>query len=54
MSNSNEATAEKNSLRIAYQDFAKKAREQGFNAIAMVFENIATTEKQHEHSQVKQ
>ncbi len=31
-----------------YPDFAKKAREEGFAAIAMVFEAIAVAEKQHE------
>ena len=31
-----------------YPDFAKTAREEGFDAIAMVFEAIAVAEKQHE------
>jgi rubrerythrin len=31
-----------------YPDFAKTAREEGFEAIAMVFEAIAVAEKQHE------
>lgn len=31
-----------------YPDFAKTAREEGFEAIAMVFEFIAVAEKQHE------
>lgn len=31
-----------------YPDFAKVAREEGFNAIASVFEAIAVAEKQHE------
>ena len=31
-----------------YPDFAKVAREEGFDAIAMVFEFIAVAEKQHE------
>ena len=31
-----------------YPGFAKTAREEGFEAVAMVFENIAVAEKQHE------
>ena len=31
-----------------YPEFAKTAREEGFEAIAMVFEAIAVAEKQHE------
>lgn len=31
-----------------YPDFAKTAQEEGFDAIAMVFEKIAVAEKQHE------
>lgn len=31
-----------------YPDFAKTAREEGFDAIAVIFESIAVAEKQHE------
>ena len=31
-----------------YPEFAKTAREEGFDAIAMIFESIAVAEKQHE------
>lgn len=31
-----------------YPDFAKTAREEGFEAVAMIFEAIAVAEKQHE------
>ena len=31
-----------------YPDFAKKAREEGFEEIAMLFDNIAKIEKDHE------
>lgn len=33
---------------IMYPDFAKTAREEGFNEIAAIFEAIAVAEKQHE------
>lgn len=33
---------------VMYPEFAKTAREEGFEAIAMVFEAIAVAEKQHE------
>lgn len=33
---------------IMYPEFAKKAREEGFEEIASVFENIAVAEQQHE------
>jgi rubrerythrin len=33
---------------IMYPEFAKTAREEGLDAIAMVFESIAVAEKQHE------
>ena len=31
-----------------YPEFAKTAREEGFDAIAVIFESIAVAEKQHE------
>ncbi len=33
---------------IMYPEFAKTAREEGFDSIAMIFESIAVAEKQHE------
>ena len=42
------ADGEKYEHTIMYPDFAKTARNEGFNAIAMIFEAIAVAEKQHE------
>ncbi|MFA6008981.1 MAG: rubrerythrin family protein [Desulfobacteraceae bacterium] len=33
---------------LLYPEFAKIAREEGFEAVAMIFENISIAEKQHE------
>ena len=42
------AAGEKYEWGTMYPDFAKVAREEGFEEIACVFENIAVAEKQHE------
>lgn len=42
------AAGENHEHTSMYPDFAKTAREEGFDAIAMVFEAIAVAEKQHE------
>ncbi len=42
------ASGENYEHTIMYPDFARTAREEGFNAIASVFEAIAVAEKQHE------
>jgi len=42
------AAGEKMEWAMLYPDFSKVAREEGFEAIAKVFENIAVAEKQHE------
>jgi rubrerythrin len=41
------AEGENYEWRTMYPDFAKKAREEGLDAIATVFESIAVAEKQH-------
>jgi len=41
------AGGENHEWKAMYPDFAKKAREEGFEAIATVFEAIAVAEKQH-------
>ncbi len=41
------AEGENYEWKTMYPDFAKKAREEGFEAIAAVFEAIAVAEKQH-------
>ncbi|MBT3233921.1 MAG: rubrerythrin family protein [Calditrichaeota bacterium] len=42
------ADGENHEHTIMYPEFAEIAREEGFNAIAIVFEKIAVAEKQHE------
>jgi len=42
------AAGEKHEWTAMYPDFAKTAREEGFDAIAIVIEKIAIAEKQHE------
>ena len=42
------AAGEQHEWTQMYPDFAKVAREEGFEAVAMVFEKIAIAEKQHE------
>jgi len=42
------AAGEKHEWTAMYPDFAKTAREDGFDAIAIVIEKIAIAEKQHE------
>ena len=42
------AEGEKYEHTTMYPDFAKTARDEGFEAIAMIFEAIAVAEKQHE------
>ncbi len=42
------AQGEKYEHTIMYPDFAKTARDEGFDAIAIIFESIAIAEKQHE------
>ena len=42
------AAGEKYEHTIMYPDFAKTARDEGFNAIAVIFGAIAIAEKQHE------
>lgn len=42
------AEGEKYEHTIMYPDFAKTARDEGFDEIAMIFEAIAVAEKQHE------
>lgn len=42
------AAGENHEHTIMYPEFAKTAREEGFDAIAMIFESIAVAEKQHE------
>ncbi len=42
------AAGEKHEWTAMYPGFAKTAREEGFDAIAMIFEKIAVAEKQHE------
>lgn len=44
----NGAAGENYEWTIMYPEFAKTAREEGFNEIAVVFEAIAVAEKQHE------
>ena len=42
------AAGENEEWTSVYPDFAAKAREEGFEAVAVVFEKIAVAEKQHE------
>ncbi len=42
------ADGENHEHTVMYPEFAKIAREEGFNAIAVVFEKIAVAEKHHE------
>ena len=42
------AEGEKYEHTTMYPDFAKIARDEGFNEIALIFESIAVAEKQHE------
>ncbi len=42
------ANGERDEADVLYPEFAKVAREEGFNDIAELFENIATIEKRHE------
>ncbi len=42
------AAGENHEHTIMYPEFAKVAREEGFDAIAIIFESIAVAEKQHE------
>jgi len=42
------AQGEKYEHTIMYPDFAKTAQDEGFDAIAIIFESIAIAEKQHE------
>ncbi len=42
------AAGENHEWTVMYPEFAKIAREEGFTAIAIVFESIAVAEKQHE------
>jgi len=42
------AAGENHEHKTMYPEFAKVAREEGFNAIAAIFEAIAVAEKQHE------
>jgi rubrerythrin len=42
------AAGEKHEWTAMYPDFAKTAREEGFDAISIVFEKVAVAEKQHE------
>lgn len=41
------AAGENHEWKVMYPEFAKTAREEGFNEIAVVMENIAKAEKQH-------
>ncbi len=43
------AEGENHEWKVMYPEMAKEARAEGFDAIAMVFENIAVAEKQHAH-----
>ena len=42
------ANGEKYEWTTMYADFAKEAREEGFEEIALLFENVAKIEKEHE------
>jgi rubrerythrin len=42
------AAGEQHEHQVLYPQFAAKAREEGFEAVAMVFEKISVAEKQHE------
>jgi len=42
------AAGEKEEWTMLYPDFSKVAREEGFEAVAKVFENILVAERQHE------
>jgi len=42
------ATGENEEWTALYPEFAKTAREEGFEAVAKVFENVMVAEKQHE------
>jgi rubrerythrin len=42
------AAGENHEHTVMYPEFAKVAREEGFDAIAMIFDAISVAEKQHE------